>query len=194
MIQRIETGRKMDAARERSKKGLALLCAAVLWTSGCLFRQPPRASIVNKVSLRPPVVPTAVGANLDAPPEIPVEAAALPELVTLRSAPPRPRVTLAPAAEPAKPEAEPEPRIAPEISTAEVDAAQAETRSNLDAMQKNLALASGKPLNASQQDLISKVRGFAKNAREAMRSGDWVRAKNLSKKAEVLSEELAGSL
>jgi len=27
-----------------------------------------------------------------------------------------------------------------------------------------------------------------------MRSGDWVRAKNLSKKAEVLSEELVDSL
>ena len=184
----------MSAASERSKKGLALLCIAVLWTSGCLFRQPPRASIANKVSLRSPVVPAAVAADLDAPPEIPVEAAALPELATMRSAPPRPHVALAPAAEPTKPEAEPEPRIAPEISSAEVDAARAETRNNLDTMQKNLALASGKPLNASQQDLISKVRGFAKNAREAMRSGDWVRAKNLSKKAEVLSEELVDSL
>jgi len=184
----------MSAASERSKKGLALLCAAVLWTSGCLFRQPPRASIANKVSLRSPVVPAAVAADLDAPPEIPVEAAALPELATMRSAPPRPHVALAPAAEPTKPEAEPEPRIAPEISSAEVDAARAETRNNLDTMQKNLALASGKPLNASQQDLISKVRGFAKNAREAMRSGDWVRAKNLSRKAEVLSEELVDSL
>jgi hypothetical protein len=49
-------------------------------------------------------------------------------------------------------------------------------------------------LNATQQDLVSKVRGFADNAREAMRSGEWVRAKNLSSKAEVLSEQLATSL
>jgi hypothetical protein len=45
-----------------------------------------------------------------------------------------------------------------------------------------------------QEDLASKVRGFGDNAREAMRSGDWARAKSLAKKAEVLSEQLAGSL
>jgi hypothetical protein len=82
----------------------------------------------------------------------------------------------------------------PELSSAELDAAQAETQQNLDTMTKNLTAASGRSLNASQQDLMSKVRGFAESAREAMRSGDWLRAKNLSKKAEVLSEELVDSL
>jgi hypothetical protein len=53
--------------------------------------------------------------------------------------------------------------------------------------------AQGKRLNAMQTDLVSKVRGFADNAREAMKSGDWVRAKNFSSKAEVLSEQLAAS-
>jgi exosome complex RNA-binding protein Csl4 len=61
-------------------------------------------------------------------------------------------------------------------------------------VEKHLTLALGRTLNAAQQDLISKVRGFTENAREAMRSGDWVRAKNLSKKAEVLSDQLAASL
>jgi len=60
-------------------------------------------------------------------------------------------------------------------------------------VERNLTLAQGKKLNPTQQDLASKVRGFADNAREAMRTGDWVRAKNLSKKAEVLSEQLAES-
>jgi len=79
------------------------------------------------------------------------------------------------------------------VPTAELTAAKAETQHNLDLVERNLTLAQGKKLNPAQQDLASKVRGFADNAREAMRTGDWVRAKNLSKKAEVLSEQLAGS-
>ena len=86
-----------------------------------------------------------------------------------------------------------EPTIAPEVTTEEMKAAQAETQRSLDMAEKNLTMAQGKKLNATQTDLVSKVRGFADNAREAMRSGDWVRAKNFSKKAEVLSEQLAAS-
>lgn len=87
-----------------------------------------------------------------------------------------------------------EPTIVPEVPTAELAAAKAETQQNLDLVERNLALAQGKKLNPTQQELASKVRGFADNAREAMRTGDWVQAKNLSKKAEVLAEQLAESL
>jgi hypothetical protein len=73
-------------------------------------------------------------------------------------------------------------------------AARAETEHNLELAEKNLAPAGGRQLNATQQDVISKVRSFAESAREAMKSGDWERARNLSKKAEVLSEQLAASL
>ena len=86
-----------------------------------------------------------------------------------------------------------EPTIAPEVTTEEIRAAQAETQRNLDIADKNLLLAQGKGLNAMQTDMVSKVKGFAENAREAMRSGDWVRAKNFASKAEVLSEQLAAS-
>ena len=145
--------------------------------------------------MQPPVVPPAAGTQLDTPPEIATEGvAAPPELAIARSAPAKPRVAPTPAAEPGKAEKQPEPGIAPEFSAEEAQSAKAETQRNLDMMEKNLTLSSGKRLNASQEDLVSKVRGFAENAREAMKSGDWVRAKNLSKKAEVLSEELAASL
>jgi hypothetical protein len=115
-------------------------------------------------------------------------------LVISRSAPAKPRVAAAPAPEPALVEKPAEPTIAPEVPTEELLAAKAETQRNLDLAEKNLTVAAGKALNATQADLMSKVRGFTDNAREAMRSGDWVRAKNLSKKAEVLSEQLAASL
>jgi len=52
----------------------------------------------------------------------------------------------------------------------------------------------GKALNAAQQDLASKVRSFMAEAKEAARTGDWIRARNAAKKAEVISQELAGSL
>jgi hypothetical protein len=64
----------------------------------------------------------------------------------------------------------------------------------LNVAEHNLAAASGKPLNATQADLASKVRSFISDAREAGRSGDWTRARDLAKKAQVLSEELAASL
>ncbi|MHB8502052.1 MAG: hypothetical protein ACYDCG_15435 [Candidatus Acidiferrales bacterium] len=60
--------------------------------------------------------------------------------------------------------------------------------------ERNLAAASGKSLNATQSDLASKVRGFISDAREAGRAGDWARARDLAQKAQVLSEQLTGSL
>jgi hypothetical protein len=184
----------MRVQNDISRIAFALLCAVVVWTSGCFTRRTPAPPIGKTVTLRPPIVPAPAGGELLAPPDIPVESSEPPELATIRSAPPRPRVAQPPAGDTGKTEKEPEPRIVPELSSAEMEAAKAETQQNLDTMKKNLTAASGRILNASQQDLMSKVRGFAESAREAMRGGDWVRAKNLSKKAEVLSEELVDSL
>lgn len=51
----------------------------------------------------------------------------------------------------------------------------------------------GKQLNPTQTDLVGKIRAFLGQAREAIRDGDWLRALNLAKKAQVLSAELVGS-
>ena len=177
------------------RKWLALLCAGAAWTAGCYTKRPPQVTFARYATLQPPVVPAAARKGLDAPPEFDTETvSAPPELAVARSVPARPHVTPAPTAETGKPEKPAEPGMAPEFSTQEVEAAKAEIQRNLDMMEKNLTLSFGRSLNAAQQDLVSKVHGFAENAREAMKSGDWVRAKNLSKKAEVLSEELAASL
>ena len=58
----------------------------------------------------------------------------------------------------------------------------------------NLGAARGKTLSAVQRDLVSKIQGFIKDAREAAQITDWSRARSLAKKAQVLSEELASSL
>lgn len=183
----------MKERNHRSKKWLALMCAGVVWITGCFTRKPPKATFGHSWALQPPYVAPWSG-ELEPPPEIAVDPVEFPEELAMVHPPARPRVASAPVSEPAKAEPEPEPRITPEFTPEEQQAAQAETQRNLELIDKNLTLSSGKSLNASQQDLASKVRGFADNAREAMKSGDWVRAKNLSKKAEVLSEELAASL
>jgi hypothetical protein len=185
----------MGTKSEARKKWLVLLCLCVVWTAGCFTRRPAAKPIAYYVPVEHPKVRVATAVELEAPPDIPSEVPEAPaELVISRSAPARPHVAPPPAPEPAPVEKASEPVIAPELTKQEVNAAMAETQRNLEQMEKNLTLAWGRKLNASQQDLISKVRGFAESAREAMRNGDWVRAKNLSKKAQVLSEELAASL
>jgi hypothetical protein len=82
----------------------------------------------------------------------------------------------------------------PELTAQESTTFQRQTNQSLSSAERNLAAANGKSLNAVQADLASKVRGFIADAREAARTGDWARARNLAKKAQALSEELAGSL
>jgi len=107
-------------------------------------------------------------------------------------------VTPAPSSAPTTPVAEEEkpeaPTIAPQLSQEEFAAARQETNQSLDIAEKNLAATRGKRLNASQTDLVSKIKGFLKDAREAAQAGDWARARNLAKKAQVLSEELVRSV
>jgi hypothetical protein len=116
-------------------------------------------------------------------------------LITVRSGPPRPRVN-APSSGNAGGDAEKleAPMISPQLTAQETAAAQQETNQSLAIVEKNLASMRGKRLNATQSDLASKVRGFLKDAREAVQIGDWSHARSLAKKAQVLSEELASSL
>jgi hypothetical protein len=86
------------------------------------------------------------------------------------------------------------PLIAPQLSAEEASAAKQQTDQSLNIAEKNLATTQGKKLSPPQTDLASKVRGFVSDARDAARAGDWVRARDLAKKAQVLSEELAKSL
>jgi hypothetical protein len=182
-------------SRETRKKLAVLLCASGLSVCGCATRRAPARPVVNFMAVVHPVIPAAKTPEVKTPPDIEVEALSAPPAIGPgRTQPPKPRVATAPAQEPAGAEKHVEPTIAPELSARELTAAKGETDHSLEAAEKNLAMTQGKSLNASQQDLASKVRGFADNAREAMRNGDWERAKNLSKKAEVLSEQLAGSL
>jgi hypothetical protein len=178
------------------RKGLVLLnCAAVL-TSGCSVQKKPRVSWSTAVLVKPTVPPSApqsTSETTDPAPELRLELPPPLKLATVRVAPPRPRAASSPSAdvETDKPEI---PLLAPQLSAEEKSNAQQQVNTSISAAEKNLESTRGKTLNAVQADMASKVRGFITDTREAANGGDWPRARNLAKKAQVLSEQLAGML
>lgn len=179
---------------------LPVFVSAALLLSGCSLLRRPKPSIpwATAVQVRPMLQPRPASASAadpaapdlfsDAPPFAVI-------LIPLPSAPLRPRVgsptAPAPVADPEKPGV---PTIAPQLTAQESAAAQQEAIQSLDIAERNLAAAQGKRLNPAQTDLVSKIKGFLKDAREAAQTGDWERARNLAKKAQVLSEELVRSV
>jgi len=90
-----------------------------------------------------------------------------PRLMTTRSAPARVRaqphrLSNGAGADSEKSESS---LITPQLSAEETAAAQQQTNQSLSIAEKNLQSARGKRLNAAQIDLVSKIRGFLKDAR-----------------------------
>jgi hypothetical protein len=178
---------------------IVLLCCAAGVSGGCSIRKRPSIPWATAAQVRPVMpAPETNSAPEDALPELRLELpASLNHLIVVRSAPPppRPRVNAPPSAGAGNDTEKLEsPVLAPPITPQESAVAQQQTNQSLGIAEKNLALARGKNLNATQSDLVSKIRGFVKDAREAAQGADWSRARSLAKKAQVLSEELADSL
>jgi len=174
---------------------LAPVCLGVMVCSGCLLRKQPTGHAETFAWVHPVIPAPRLEQGLNEAPDLGLEPTSMPErLGPPRNPPARPKVAAPPPTEPATADKPSEPTIAPELSTGEVEAAQAEARASLDAAERNLAATRGKALNAAQTDLTSKIRGFMDAAREAIRNGDWQRATNAAKKAEVLSRQLVEGL
>ena len=125
-------------------------------------------------------------------PEILVdETEPIPPLALPRRGPAKPRVAAAPAREPVAEEQPSEPILAPGLTEQQVFSAKAAIEQSLSVAERNVGLTQGRTLNAAQQDLVSKIRGFMDSAREAMKNSDWQRGRIQAKKAEVLSQEFA---
>jgi hypothetical protein len=178
---------------------IALLTCAFALLSGCSMRKRPTIAWATAAQVRPtlPKLPaTASDIPEDQIPELRAEAPTFPlRLITTHSAPPRPHVAAPPTAGGGNDaEKSGAPLLVPQLSATETTAAQQETNQSLNIAEKNLESAHGKRLNAAQLDLVSKIRGFIKDAREAATNADWARARSLSKKARVLSDELVAAL
>ncbi len=163
------------------------------------MRRRPDIAWATAVQVKPVMQPHTVetsGVSDDPLPELQFELPPFPShLISVRMAPPRPR-TNTPASGITGNDAEKlgAPMIAHQLTPQESAIAQQQTNQGLSIAEKNLESARGKNLNAAQSDLVSKIRGFIKDAREAAQIADWSRARSLAKKAQVLSEELADSL
>ena len=191
-----------DAVRTLTspKSTLAILCVVVSILSGCAADQKPRArtfawaTVTNVRPLAPEKISSDVS-NEDLFADLGLDVPAPPSPVAgIPSGPQRPRIAVVPTGNPGTPAAPEVPMIAPQLSPEQTAAAQQQTAASISVAEKNIAASKGRSLNAMQSDLASKVRSFLAEAHEAAHVGDWTRASNAAKKAEVLSGELASSL
>lgn len=162
------------------------------------MRKRPAIPWATAIQVRP-AIPARAAGPLEVPedqiPDLQIEIANFPSrLITTRNSPPRPRVnTPANAGGGSDEDASGAPRIVPQLTAEETASAQQQTNESLNIAERNLESARGKQLSAAQVDLVSKIKGFLKDAREAAQGADWARARSLSKKAEVLSQELVAA-
>jgi hypothetical protein len=188
---------QLAAMRNRVRIFFGVLSSAVILAGGCAARKGPTIPWSTAVLVRPIAQqhPSPNGVDEVPVPDLELEVPLPPAPLATRipPAPARPHSVAPPANPNARTEKPEAPQIVPELSTQESTALQRETEQSLTTAERNLAATAGKPLNATQSDLASKVRSFISDAREAGRAGDWARARDLAKKAQVLSEELVGS-
>jgi hypothetical protein len=164
----------------------------VLGLGGCPSK-PVHSDLGKNGLIKPPHV---VSRDVDTtPPEVIPPAWPLTFYLRIPSpAPPavhHPTNTSEPEPEPMKAEA---PQISPQLSPEERSRAQASAGENMRIAQQNLDSANGKKLSANQQDMADKIRGFLKQAQDAITASDWNRASSLAEKARLLSDELVKSL
>ncbi len=177
---------------------LAALAVVLLLFQGCAERKTPAHPWATAIAVRPRMPLRAPGYQPpgidDTAPDLPWDFPPPPSRLTVVRQPVRPRVATQPAPEPAGNAKGDAPLLAPQLSEPEIAAAQQQMNESAAIAQKNLTAAKGHRLNAAQSDLASKVNSFLQESKDAGREGDWTRARNLAKKAQVLSEELAESL
>lgn len=84
-----------------------------------------------------------------------------------------------------------EPNVELKGGTKEEQASQQRSTDELKtATEENLKKIEGKPLNDSQQEMVTQVKRFMEQSKAAMIAGDAERGRNLAMKARLLSDEL----
>lgn len=178
------------------------LAAAALMAlfSGCAEQRRPRAPYpwATMTAVRPRVPVPAPGYIPPSPdedaPDLRWDIPAPPLKLAATKPPARPRATLAAPAEINNGSPPDAVSLVPQLSPQEITAAKEQMNESVSVAQNSLAAAKGRQLNAAQVDLVSKINSFIGESRAAAREGDWNRARNLAKKAQVLGDELAKSL
>ena len=185
--------------RQRRLIQAATVVAFAMLLQGCAERRthayPWATASAAKPVLRKPIVPPANNLPLlDDAPDLRWDFPPPPSKLVVVRQPARPRSAVASATDPVT-TGKPDPlSFEPQLSATEIAAAQQQWNDSLGIAQRNLANARRRRLNSTQADLAFKVDSFTQESKNAAHEGDWNRAKNLAKKAQVLSEELLDSL
>lgn len=174
----------------------ASLAVGAMFLAGCAERKGATIPWATAIQVKPLPAEPQTGSGNDAENSAPDLRMELPqppsELAIRRAGPARPR------SEPANTDSDASPAkapvLAPDLSPQELESAKQQTNESLHITERNLRAAKGRRLDNVQADLVSKITGFANEARQAASEGDWTRARNLATKAQVLSQELAGTL
>lgn len=173
------------------------MASAAAALGGCAVQKKPAIPWQTAALVRP-IAPqkTSLAEEAADVPDLNFEIAELPALLpSPRTGPIRPHIPAPPSSNhDAPPEPMDTPQIVPQLTPGQSRALREETEQNLRVAERNVTAATRRRLNPTQSDLASKVKGFISDAREAGRAGDWPRARDLAKKAQVLSEELSNSL
>jgi hypothetical protein len=187
---------KTFSLRHLARSSFVVLCCFGILSSGCSVRRKPSIPWNTAILVQPvnPARPVATADLSEDPvPDLLPEVPSFPLRLISTKSPVRPHVAAPAGGAATDSEKSDAPMITPQLSPQESVAAQLQINESLRIAQKNLSGMRGKNLNAAQADLVSKIRGFIKDAQEAAGFKDWVRARSLSKKAQLLSEELVSS-
>lgn len=175
-----------------------VLAVSIFLLQGCAQKQVHVRPWATAIAVRPHLArplqtsPPEI-TEIDAP-ELSLVLPPMPSPLNISRQPVRPRVPAQPAPETVESSKPSAPLLEPELTPQELASAQHQMNESIAIAQKNLAAAKGRHLNPTQADLTSKVTSFLQESKQAVHDGDWTRARNLAKKAQVLSEELAASL
>jgi hypothetical protein len=174
---------------------LGLCCAAAAILGGCAERKVRAFPWATAVLVRPnpPIVHGDPGAIADLAPDFRIDPPGNNgKIFSVRPVPVRPRINSAQASDSV--DAANTTDLVPELGAQETAVAKLLVAEGIAIAERNLAAARGRKLLPAQSDIVSKIKVFVAEAREASGEGDWARARNLAKKAQILSEDLASSL
>jgi len=134
-------------------------------------------------------------AEAQEPPPLPKKAKVHKKAKSSQPAQPSAQTSAPPATAELHPPANPanaaaEVAIGPDISSAEATRDRQSTTKLLDTTESQLKRVDGNSLSSDQQSMLAQIRTYISQSRKAITEGDYERASNLAKKAQLLTDEL----
>jgi outer membrane biosynthesis protein TonB len=145
--------------------------------------------------IQPEPLPENPEAQAQEPPPLPKKAKTRKKAKNSQPAQPSSQTTAPPTTAELHPPGTPaiaaaEVAIGPDISSAEAARDRQSTTKLLDTTENQLKRVDGNSLSSDQQSMLAQIRTYISQSRKAITEGDYERASNLAKKAQLLTDEL----